>query len=266
MQRYFIQLSFHGKNYHGWQVQANAHSVQAELNKALYMLTKEKTETIGCGRTDTGVHAKIFFAHFDADSRELGAGSRKKSSAPHSLLPTPYSNFIHQLNCVLPNDIAVQGLFHVADDAHARFDAVSRTYQCFHLYSYKDPFLANRACFIPYEVDVEKMNDLCEILTESSADAVDYSCFSKNRTQTKTKQLQDNRGNMEGENGVITFQITADRFLRNMVRAIVGTMLQAGKGKLNKQGCKIIEAKKRSEAGHSVPAQRIISQRCEVSI
>src|SRR5579863_2914314 len=147
MARYFIQLSFQGKNYHGWQIQANAHSVQAELNKALHTLTRIKTETTGCGRTDTGVHAKMFYAHFDVSE-----------SIPQL---TDAERFVHQLNCILPVDIAVQGLFRVEDDAHARFDAVSRTYE-YHLYFYKDPFLAEQACYIPYEIDIKPMNDLCE--------------------------------------------------------------------------------------------------------
>src|SRR3954470_21241767 len=112
MHRYFIQLSYHGKHYHGWQVQKNAHSVQAELNKALHTLLGEKAETTGCGRTDTGVHAKMFFAHFDTHK-----AIRQKDT------------LIHRLNCILPNDIAIQGLFTVAEDAHARFDAISRTYE-----------------------------------------------------------------------------------------------------------------------------------------
>jgi tRNA pseudouridine38-40 synthase len=240
MMRYFIQLSFQGTHYHGWQVQANAHSVQAELNKALAMLTREKTETTGCGRTDTGVHAKMFFAHFDAPKSVVALRDTDQ--------------FIHRLNCILPNDIAVQALFHTDDDAHARFDALSRTYE-YHLYSYKDPFLADYACFIPYEVNVDAMNDLCELLTESHVHAVDYSCFSKNRTQTKTNNCKITEAHWKEKNDVITFRITADRFLRNMVRAIVGTMLQGGKEKLNKTGFrKIIEAKKRSDAGFSVPA------------
>ena len=221
MARYFIQLSFQGTHYHGWQLQANAHSVQAELNKALHTLTREKTETIGCGRTDTGVHAKMFFAHFDC-VKSIKALDDK-------------DQFVHQLNCILPNDIAVQQLFHAEDDAHARFDAVSRTYE-YYIYNYKDPFLADYACYIPYEVNVEAMNDLCELLTESRTDAIDYSCFSKNRTQTKTNNCKISEAHWKEKNDVITFRITADRFLRNMVRAIVGTMLEAGKGKLNKSG------------------------------
>jgi tRNA pseudouridine38-40 synthase len=237
MARYFIQLSFRGKNYHGWQIQANAHSVQAELNKALHTLAKEKIETTGCGRTDTGVHAKIFFAHLDLN----------KAVHDKELL-------VHRLNCILPNDIAVQGFFDVEDDAHARFDAVSRTYE-YQLYNYKDPFLSDYACFTPYDVDLEVMNELCEVLTESHSSPLDYSCFSKNRTQTKTNDCKITEAHWKQKSNLIIFRITADRFLRNMVRAIVGTMLLAGKGKLNKRDFhRIIETKKRSDAGASVPA------------
>lgn len=268
MARYFIQLSYHGKNYHGWQIQANAHSVQAELNKALHTLTREKAETTGCGRTDTGVHAKVFYAHFDTEKsiadkestgtrayRSMGEKTVTLTTSRHSSAPAPsYNDFVHQLNCILPADIAIQRLIKVEDDAHARFDAVSRSYE-YHLYSYKDPFLSEAACFIPYEVNVEAMNDLCGVLTESKLQPVDYSCFSKNRTQTKTNNCMISEASWKEKHGIITFRITADRFLRNMVRAIVGTMLMAGKGKLSEQGFrKIIDAKKRSDAGFSVPA------------
>lgn len=232
--RYFIKLSFNGKNYHGWQVQENAHAVQAELDQALSVLLKEQINTTGCGRTDTGVHAKVFYVHFDTV-----ASLEKKE------------DFIHHLNCMLPHDIAIHDLIQVADDAHARFDAVSRTYEYF-LYHEKDPFLKESAYFFPYQSDLEKMNHACSILKEYD----DFSCFSKTRTQVKTNICKIKDANWRKENSQTIFRISADRFLRNMVRAIVGTMLEIGEHKITEQDFRnIIEGKSRSEAGFSVPAQ-----------
>ena len=230
--RYFLKLSFNGKNYHGWQVQQNAHSVQAELDKALSVLLKEEISTVGCGRTDTGVHAKVFYAHFDFTSE----------------IDSEY--FIHHLNCLLPHDIAIQQLKQVPDKSHARFDAVSRTYQ-YYMYHMKDPFLKESAYFFPYELDLSKMNDACKALMEYA----DFSSFSKSRTQVKTNICKIEEAFWKKENSQVVFQITADRFLRNMVRAIVGTMLEVGENRMDeKKFREVIEGKSRSDAGFSVPA------------
>ncbi len=231
--RYFLKFSFNGKKYHGWQIQQNAHSVQAELDKALSIFLKEEITTVGCGRTDTGVHAKVFYAHFDVAS---------------AIDNSEY--FIHHLNCLLPHDIAVQQVKQVSDTAHARFDAVSRTYQ-YYVYHVKDPFLKESSYFFPYELDLEKMNHTCNLLKEYS----DFSSFSKSRTQVKTNICKVEEAFWRKENNQLVFQITADRFLRNMVRAIVGTMLDVGENKIDeKQFRNIVEGKSRSEAGFSVPA------------
>lgn len=231
--RYFLKLSFNGKNYHGWQVQLNAHSVQAEVDKALSILLKENINTLGCGRTDTGVHAKIFYAHFDCISE------------------ITQHDFVHHLNCLMPLDIAIQKLIKVDDHSHARFDATSRTYEYF-LYHHKNPFLNESATFFPYTLDLDKMNNACNILKEYT----DFSCFSKSRTQTKTNDCKIAEAFWRTEEDQTVFRITADRFLRNMVRAIVGTMTELGENKIGeKKFREIIEGKSRSDAGFSVPAK-----------
>ena len=231
--RYFLKLSFNGKNYHGWQIQQNAHAVQAELDNALSVLLKEEINTTGCGRTDTGVHAKIFYAHFDVQAEIENSGY-----------------FRHHINCLLPHDIAVHNLISVDPRAHARFDAVSRTYE-YMMYRDKDPFLQEQAYFFPYPLDIEKMNHACAILKEYE----DYSCFSKSRTQVKTNLCKIEEAYWREDNGQIIFRITANRFLRNMVRAIVGTMAEIGENKTDENKFRdIIEGKSRSEAGFSVPA------------
>lgn len=231
--RYFLRLSFDGTDYHGWQIQQNAHTVQAELNHALYtLLRKKEIETTGCGRTDTGVHAKKFYVHFDQDEIE------NKDAV------------IRQLNAILPGTIAVQSIFPVSDDAHARFSATSRTY-VYRMYSTKNPFLTNRSYFFPNNIDVEKMNSVNGILK----DHTDFSCFSKSNTQTFTNNCVITFAEWSRAEEEIIFTITADRFLRNMVRAIVGTMLEIGIGKMkDDEFRKILESKDRSEAGVSVPA------------
>lgn len=231
--RYFLKLSFNGKNYHGWQVQLNAHAVQAEVDKALSILLRENINTLGCGRTDTGVHAKLFYVHFDCASE------------------ITQHDFIHHLNCLLPCDIAIHELIKVSDEAHARFDAISRTYEYF-MYHHKNPFLEESAYFFPYQLDLEKMNNACNTLKEYT----DFSCFSKSRTQTKTNDCKIAEAYWRTENNQTVFRITADRFLRNMVRAIVGTMTEIGEHKIEEQNFRsIIEGKSRSEAGFSVPAK-----------
>src|SRR5690242_2687403 len=158
MPRYFLELSFNGKKFHGWQVQDNAHSVQAEINRALTTLLGKETETTGCGRTDTGVHAFQFFLHFDAE--EI---SNEK-------------DFVYHLNSLLPFEIAIYRIFQVDADAHARFDATSRTYRYF-LHRRKNPFLNDTSYFFPFDVDLDRMNRAAAILKEHS----DFSCFSKSR-------------------------------------------------------------------------------------
>jgi tRNA pseudouridine38-40 synthase len=243
--RYFIELAFNGRNYHGWQIQQNAMSVQATLNHALSVLLKTSIETIGCGRTDTGVHARQFFVHFNADIASL-RDARKNTKGSEKKL----SNLSHHLNRILPNDIAIQRIFQVADDAHARFDAISRTYE-YHIYKTKNPFLNHSAHFIHDALDLDLMNVAAASLFKYS----DFSCFSKSRTQVLTNNCTILKAHWKIVNDLYVFEISANRFLRNMVRAIVGTLLEVGRKRITASDfIQIIEGKKRSDAGVSVPA------------
>jgi tRNA pseudouridine38-40 synthase len=231
--RYFIRLSFNGTNFHGWQIQENAHSVQAELNKALEtILRKDKIETTGCGRTDTGVHAKKFFVHFEEDEIE-------NTDA-----------LIHQLNAVLPKSVAIHTVFPVEEKSHARFSATSRTYQ-YRVHGKKNPFLTEWSYFFPYKPEVVQMNLFASLLKNYE----DFTSFSKSNTQTNNNKCVITFAEWRIEGEEIIFEITANRFLRNMVRAIVGTLLKAGIGRINEnEFTDIIESKSRTQAGFSVPA------------
>ena len=231
--RYFIRLSFSGQHYHGWQVQKNANSIQEELNRTLGMLLKnEAFETTGCGRTDTGVHAKEFFAHFDHHEE------------------VDRDHLVGQLNAILPGDISIRSLGKMPDDAHARFDAISRTY-VYRMHHFKDPFLQGWSWFVQRKPDTVVMNDLSTVLMSHE----DFSCFSKSGTDTATNNCRITQATWETNEYETTFTISADRFLRNMVRAIVGTLLEGGNGKLDKSGLeRILNSRDRSEAGRSVPA------------
>lgn len=231
--RNFIQIAFDGTAFHGWQIQDNAHTVQAELNKALSTILRKEIFTTGCGRTDTGVHATKFYAHFDAD-----------------LKADEISDLMHQLNCILPFDIAVKNIIKVNETCHARFDAVSRTYE-YKLHQHKDPFLRYTAWYYPHILDLRLMNSVSKLLLQHT----DFSSFSKSRTQTATNNCIISEALWTQTDQIIVFKISANRFLRNMVRAIVGTLLEVGRGKLDSnQFLEILESKNRSEAGPSVPA------------
>ncbi|WP_374951709.1 tRNA pseudouridine(38-40) synthase TruA [Mucilaginibacter sp.] len=232
--RYFIELSYDGTNYHGWQVQPNAVTVQELLDKALTTLLRQPIETTGCGRTDTGVHAKEFFAHADVasiDDRPLDIDKRS-------------------LNALLPNDIAVKNIILVQPDAHARFDATLRSYE-YHIHFDKDPFKHGYSWLLRDLPNLELMNQAAAIIMEYT----DFSCFSKSNTQVKTNNCKIVNAVWEQTQNGIVFKISADRFLRNMVRAIVGTLLAVGKGEMPPEAIrKIIASKNRSKAGTSVPA------------
>ena len=231
--RYFLELAYFGKAYHGWQNQPNAISVQEEIEKALSVVFQHKIDIVGAGRTDAGVHAKQIFAHFDVDE-EL----QKEA-------------FQFKLNSLLPADIALKGVFKVKADAHARFDALSRSYE-YHIVQQKDPFLEDRSYFLKNKLDVEKMNQAAEILK----DYTNFKCFSKSKTDVKTYNCKISEAVWKTENEVLVFHISADRFLRNMVRAIVGTLLEIGFGKQAVESMHdIIKSKDRSRAGTSVPAK-----------
>ncbi len=234
--RYFMHLAYNGAPYHGWQRQPNAVSVQEELEKALSMVLRQPVAVTGAGRTDTGVNARCMYAHFDveqeiADSRRLVAS----------------------LNSIVGRDIAVYSVVRVADDAHARFDATSRTYKYF-IGKHKSPFDYHFAWTPPYALDVEAMNAAAARLF----DYVDFTSFSKLHTDVKTNNCRIDYAHWDDEGDRLVFTITADRFLRNMVRAIVGTLVDVGRHKITvEQFCRIIERKDRCEAGTSVPGNAL---------
>ncbi|GAA4341386.1 tRNA pseudouridine(38-40) synthase TruA [Mucilaginibacter gynuensis] len=239
--RYFIELAYDGTHYHGWQVQPNAVTVQELVNKALSTLLRCPIETIGCGRTDTGVHATQFYLHVTPQPPEGGANAFENSSF----------RGLGGLNALLPYDIAIKNIIEVADDAHARFDATLRSYE-YHIHFNKDPFKHGYSWLLRDVPDLDLMNRAAAIIMEYT----DFSCFSKSNTQTMTNNCKISRAEwIMKDDGSIVFHISADRFLRNMVRAIVGTLIMVGKGDIPPEAVRgIIESKNRSKAGTSVPA------------
>lgn len=234
LQRYFIEIAYNGTAYHGWQIQKNAHSVQEVLNKALSTICREEIETVGCGRTDTGVHARQLFAHLD-----LNAGTDVTDP-----------RFLLSLNSLLPYDISAKAITKVKPDAHARFDATSRSYE-YHIHFQKDPFKHNLSWLLRDVPNAKPMNEAAEILKKYK----DFSCFSKSNTNTSTNNCVISHAEWVVSGDSMIFHISADRFLRNMVRAIVGTLMKVGKGEINPEDIRaIIESKDRSNAGESVPA------------
>ena len=232
--RYFIQLSYDGTNYHGWQIQQNARSVQEEVEKALTMIVREKVEVVGAGRTDTGVHASFYIAHFDSNLESLAD-----------------EKTVFRLNCLLPEDISVQKIFQVKPDAHARFDATYREYK-YYISRNKDPFTFKYAERENRNLDVARMNEVAHALYEYN----DFTSFSKLGSDVKTNNCRIYKALWEDMGDHLQFTIRADRFLRNMVRAIVGTLLEVGLGKMTEEEFRaVIEKKDRSSAGASVAAK-----------
>ena len=232
--RYFIYLSYKGTAYHGWQIQPNGISVQEVLVKVISTLLQKEIEITGAGRTDTGVHARKMVAHFDADS-----------------LPFDLDVFADKLNSMLPRDISTEKVLRVKEDAHARFDAISRKYE-YHVYFGKNVFKENLALRLFHLPDFEVMNQAATKLFEYR----DFTSFSKLHTDVKTNNCVITEAVWLQENDEWVFHIRADRFLRNMVRAIVGTLIEVGMHKISiDEFCRIIEAKDRCKAGVSVPPQ-----------
>jgi len=235
MKRYFIQLSYNGTAYHGWQVQENTVlTIQQVINEMLSKLLNEGITIMGCGRTDTGVHATDYYAHFDT-SVDLLADEAK---------------WIFKFNHALPADIAIHKILKVKETANARFDAIARTYQ-YVINRKKDPFRINSSCFVYGDLNIDEMNKASKVLFDYS----DFSAFAKSNTQTGSNICKLYKAEWRQENDLLIFTISADRFLRNMVRAIVGTMLEIGKGKMNIEEFKeVIDSKNRSNAGLSAHA------------
>lgn len=231
-QRYFLQISYNGTNYHGWQVQPNAVSVQEVLEKALSTILREEISVVGAGRTDTGVHASFFVLHFESENENLD------------------SKLVYKLNSFLPSDIAMQKIRKVDADLHARFSAVSRTYKYF-ISTAKNPFNTQFSFQYMLPLDVDKMNEAAKALFEYE----DFTSFSRLHTEVKTNNCKIYQAEWTIDNQQLIFTIKADRFLRNMVRAIVGTLLEVGRGKLSLDEFRtIIESKNRGAAGASAPA------------
>jgi tRNA pseudouridine38-40 synthase len=233
--RYFIFISYKGTSYHGWQIQPDSITVQKTLDEALSVVLNEKITTTGAGRTDAGVHASFFCAHFDTTHPSL----------------TINKTLIHRLNSYLPKDISVNSIRNVLPDANARFSAVSRTYR-YYVSRIKDPFSENYSWFLFGNIDIIAMNEACKIIMNHS----DFTSFSKLHSNSRTNicKIHDASWSETGNN--LVFTIKADRFLRNMVRAIVGTMIEIGFGKMSvKEFEEIILARDRCKAGKSAPAK-----------
>ena len=232
--RYFIELAYKGTNYHGWQYQPNAISIQEVLTKSLSTILREEISIVGAGRTDAGVHAEEFYAHFDVD--EI----------------LDLNQFVFKTNALLPNDIVIYNIQPVNSDAHARFDAVTRSYEYRILFG-RNPFFQDTTYqIINKKLNIDKMNEASKILLTYS----NFKSFSRTNSDVKTFDCSVSKAYWTNEGQKLVFHITANRFLRNMVRAVVGTLLEIGLEKMTLEGFKnVIESKNRSNAGPSAPAQ-----------
>ena len=233
--RYFIEIAFHGAAYAGWQKQPYGITVQSVVEKALYTVFQNEVACVGAGRTDAGVHASFFIAHFDVEE-DLDEGQ-----------------FIFKMNQLLPHDVSVRDVHPVNANAHARFDAVSRTYE-YYITQQKDPFRLDRATYIKKLLSVDLMNQAAEVLM----DFTNFKCFSKVHTQVHTYNCSIKKAFWEQKEHLLIFKIQADRFLRNMVRAIVGTLIEVGLRKRSIDELRqVIKSENRCEAGKSMPAHAL---------
>ena len=231
MPRYFLEVSYKGTAYSGFQVQKNANSIQAEIEKAFTILQKEKISMTGSSRTDAGVHALQNYLHFDFEGKIN-------------------THFVYKMNAILPGDIVINKLVHVADDAHCRFDALSREYK-YYIYQLKNPFQEDRAWYFPYKLNQEKLIKSAAIISEYE----DFTSFSKRNTQAKTSICNIQESKWTFDNNCLVYNVKANRFLRGMVRALVATMLDAGREKITlKEFRKTIENCDSSKTNFSAPA------------
>ena len=229
-----------GTRYSGFQVQRNAHTIQAEIEKALETLLKERIVLTGSSRTDSGVHARQNYFHFDT-------GREFKISGKH---PAEYL-LVYNINAILPGDIAVKRLVQMPDEAHCRFDAVTREY-CYYIYRQKDPFLAGRAFYFPYTLELEKMQEAAAVLKEYR----DFTSFSKRNTQVKTFDCMIEESNWVIQEDRLYYKVRANRFLRGMVRGLTATMLKVGRGKIAlEEFRRIIESRDCTKASFATPPQ-----------
>ena len=240
MQRYFITLSYDGTRYHGWQIQPNGVSVQEKLQEVLSTLLREPVTVTGAGRTDAGVHARMMVAHFDIPSCHDGILDGKQLA--------------YKLNRLLPYDIAVSKVEPVSEEMHARFSATSRMYR-YYIHTAKDPFQKAYSCEIHYPLDFDRMNEAANILMTYE----DFGAFCKSGADVKTTLCQVTKAEwVQTSPTTWYFEIRANRFLRNMVRAVVGTLIEVGRGRLSLDDFrKVIEGKQRSDAGESMPGNAL---------
>lgn len=239
--RYFLELSYKGTDFHGWQTQENVMTVQECLENALSTYLRKPTPILGSGRTDKGVHANMQVCHFDHTGPELGG------------------NFLKGLNAILPKDIAIHSIRRVKDDAHARFDAVRRSY-VYRIIFRKNPFLDQLAWHCFYDPDVEKMNLAAEALLRHE----DFESFSKVHTDVTHFRCDIMSARWEQKDGELLFHITANRFLRGMVRTIVGTLIEVGRGfRQPEEMDEIILSRKRANAGKAAPAKGLFLNKIE---
>ncbi|MFI3263651.1 MAG: tRNA pseudouridine(38-40) synthase TruA [Rikenellaceae bacterium] len=235
MPRYFIEISYCGKNFNGWQVQPDAVTVQGEIERAISLLLREKVNIVGAGRTDTGVHARYYVAHFDTNSPK----------------DVTSDDFKYHFNAILDANIVIHNIEKVKDDAHARFDAVSREYK-YYVSPVKNPFARDFSYQYYRKLDVQKMNEAAAMIL----DYEDFTSFAKIHTDVKTNNCDVMVSEWAVEGDMLVYTVRANRFLRNMVRALVGTMLECGQGKITtEQFREIIEAKHRSRAGSSARSE-----------
>ncbi len=240
--RYFIEISYLGTNYHGWQSQPNAITIQEITENCLSKILNNPVKLVAAGRTDAGVHAKQMYAHFDSDMKI-----------------NDIKSFEHKVNSFLPKDIVVRKLIFVNDNAHARFDALYREYE-YHISLKKNPFVIDKAYFFKKSLDIKKMNKCCNIMLQYT----NFKSFSKSKTDVKTYDCKIYEAEWMLNENYLIFKIKADRFLRSMVRAIVGTLIEIGLGKITEKEFKlIIEKKDRQLAGFSVPAHALFLKKID---
>lgn len=234
--RYFVTFSYDGSRYHGWQIQPNGDSVQAQLQRGLSLLLRQEVMVTGAGRTDAGVHARMMVAHFDF---------------PTSL---DEKQLAYKLNKLLPGDIAIAGVRQVEENLHARFSATSRMYR-YYIHTAKNPFLRNTSCELHYPLDFNKMNEAADMLKRYD----DFGAFCKAHADVKTTLCKVTVARWHQTSPTTWyFEIRANRFLRNMVRAVVGTLIDVGRGRLTMEDFqRVVEGKKRTEAGESMPAHAL---------
>ena len=243
MSRYFLEVSYKGTNYSGFQTQKNANSIQDEIEKAFLILQKEKIVLTGSSRTDTGVHALQNFFHFDFE----------KAVNPQ---------FIYKINAILPYDIVIRKIFPVSPDAHCRFDAISREYKYF-IYRQKDPFLKDRAFYFPYSLDIKKLQEAADLVKRYH----DFTSFSKRNTQVKSFICEVQKSEWLFEGGCLIYNVKANRFLRGMVRALTATMLRVGRGLINLEEYKnILESKDCTQASFAVPPHGLFLTAVEIPV